>query len=548
MPAAMESARPTPLRLQAIATDLNELSACAADPESLNTWVGSLPMANLPAATTHLLALVSELPRLRTDYLSRLELLETIRPTVYYMCARIDRQSAALGINWNESLEDAQALQRTLAHGYKSVVLSALPVVTDDRAAREAMLQALHRALTDLSHVHLRFSRHYLGPEAGHWLHMNQLFLIAHTRGFASHKVRDPEHHNPVATSIADAWLRPVLLSIARPNQLRSSELNQLFNALEQWSNQASIVSEPEGGSWHTDLSSDRAPSKTAPTKPREQALTISTDVLAYELEAFLQEIPSTVPVPDYVSEKLLRHLVAVWSRPRSREHSRLVIAEDVEVGIGLRVASTCFAREMDERRELQRRESDTAELRGPLPPLATHRTRSADTSPLGFRLLWPEGLPPSAQIGEIVAVREKGSRQWRVGVLRWIGGQRNGSAVTGIELLAPTAVPISARVVRTRGGITGFAKALLLPAIPSQNRPASMITPRVPFQPMQKIQIQRGRMQSNVHLGHCIGQTENYNQFAFRMLGSYLENRQGNLTMGVLSEQPGEPRPTNGD
>ena len=131
---------------------------------------------------------------------------------------------------------------------------------------------------------------------------------------------------------------------------------------------------------------------------------------------------------------------------------------------------------------------------------------------------------------------------------MRWIGGDRAGAVVTGVELLAPTAVPISARVVRTRGGITGFAKALLLPAIPSQNRPPTMITPRVPFQPMQKIQIQRGRMQSNVHLGQCIGQTENYNQFAFRMLGSYLENRQGGPTMGDLSKQPGAHRPTNAE
>lgn len=540
----MEDPRNITHHLTAIATDLNELSACAADPESMNTWLGTLPMANLNAATMHLLALVSELPRLRTDFLTRLELLETVRPTVYYMCARIDRQGAALGIRWNEALEDAQALQRTLAHGYKSVALGALPVAADERSARDALLQALHRALSDLAHVNLRFARHYLTPEPGHWLHLNQLFQIARSLDVTDHKIRDAESHHPVATTIAQAWLRPALLAITRPNQLRVNELNQLFNALEQWSSQATLVDERRGGSWTVDLSGDQPPMAIKPSSQGEQLLTFSTDVLAYELEAFLQEIPSSVPVPDYVSEKLLRHLSAVWSRGQTRNHRRLVVADEVEIGIGLRVASNCFAREMEDRRI---RTMPAPEIQAERPPLTTHQTRACDTSPLGFRLLWPEGLPPAAQIGEIVSVREKGDSTWRVGVLRWIGGNRNGTAVTGIELLAPTAVPISARVVRTRGGITGFAKALLLPAIPSQNRPASMITPRVPFQAMQKIQIQRGRMQSNVHLGQCIGQTENYNQFAFRMLGSYLENRGPDQTMGAQSNRPGAQRPTNG-
>jgi len=43
-------------------TDLNELSACLADADSLNAWVSSLPMVNLAAATAHLSALVAEIP------------------------------------------------------------------------------------------------------------------------------------------------------------------------------------------------------------------------------------------------------------------------------------------------------------------------------------------------------------------------------------------------------------------------------------------------------------------------------------------------------
>lgn len=54
-------------------------------------------MANLYASTCQVLELVDELCHLRTDYLTRLELLESIRSTVYYMCARIERQNVSGG-------------------------------------------------------------------------------------------------------------------------------------------------------------------------------------------------------------------------------------------------------------------------------------------------------------------------------------------------------------------------------------------------------------------------------------------------------------------
>ena len=49
----------------------------------------------------------------------------------------------------------------------------------------------------------------------------------------------------------------------------------------------------------------------------------IRTDVLVYELEAYLNEIACDIPVPDYVEEGLLRHLVTAWSMMRKRTFRR---------------------------------------------------------------------------------------------------------------------------------------------------------------------------------------------------------------------------------
>lgn len=547
----MEDPRTVTHLLTAESADLNSLNTCQADPDAINTWVAALPMANLHASTTQVLELVDELCRLRTDYLTRLELLESVRSTVYYMCARIERQTVPGGTRWTPQLEQAQLLQQKLATGYKNVVLAALPICNEDKSAREAVINGLHRAISDLSRILLRSHRHYLTPDTGIWLHLNQLFHIARFCGLAEQKVRDSENHNQAPTTIMEAWMRPVLLALAKPNQLRPMELNQLFNALEIWSNQAELRPAESKDLFTVDLQQDRPPGSTGQVRSSPVLLGLNTEVLAYELEAFLREIPSSVVVPEFIGAKVLQHVASAWSTAQVRQHQRLPLAESVEIGIGLRVAAACFAHEIETARTKSSAEQTAGKAKADAPAPVNgppvHTTAARDTSPLGFNVKWPEGLPASAQIGELLSVKEASSNQWRIGVLRWICGSKGGVATTGVELLSPTAVPVSARVVKTKGGSTVFAKALLLPALPAMQRPASLITPRVPFQPMQKIQIQRGRTQSNIHLGSCIGQTENYNQFSFRMLGSYLENQPTGLTMKAIMQTHGATRPTNG-
>jgi cyclic-di-GMP-binding protein len=546
----MEDPRTVIHLLTAEPADLNSLHTCQADPDAINVWVAALPMANLLASTTQLLELVGELCRLRTDYLTRLELLESIRSTVYYMSARIERNNVSGGTRWNPQLEQAQSLQQKLATGYKNVVLAALPILNEDKSAREAVINGLHRAISDLSRILLRSHRHYLTPDTGIWLQLNQLFHIARSCGLTEQKVRDSENHNQAPTTILEAWMRPVLVALAKPNQLRPMELNQLFNALETWSGQAEVRPAESKDLFTVDLRQDRPPASTAQIRSNPALLGLNTEVLAYELEAFLREIPSSVVVPEFVGAKVLQHVASAWSTAQVRQHQRLPLAESVEIGIGLRVAAACFAYEIETARTKasteQTNRTKTSDAPTPVNGPTVHITQARDTSPLGFNVQWPEGLPASAQIGELLSVKEASSDQWRIGVLRWIGGSKGGTATTGVELLSPTAVPVSARVVKTKGGSTAFAKALLLPALPAMQRPASLITPRVPFQPMQKIQIQRGRTQSNIHLGSCIGQTENYNQFSFRMLGSYLENQPTGLTMNALTQSQGANRSTN--
>ncbi len=71
-----------------------------------------------------------------------------------------------------------------------------------------------------------------------------------------------------------------------------------------------------------------------------------------------------------------------------------------------------------------------------------------------------------------------------------------------------------------------------MLPELTPIGQPATLITPRVPFQPGQKIHVQKQGVRSTVQLTNCVLRTESVNQFTYRMLSGYLENSQVTLKM----------------
>ncbi len=101
-----------------------------------------------------------------------------------------------------------------------------------------------------------------------------------------------------------------------------------------------------------------------------------------------------------------------------------------------------------------------------------------------------------------------------------------------GIELLAPRAVAVAARVILKVGGPTTYARALMLPELSPIGQPATLITPRLPFQAGQKIHIQKQGVRNTAQLTKCLLRTESVNQFTYRMLAGYLENTQPTLKM----------------
>ncbi len=583
-------------RIIAPAPTLARLSFCETDPSALTEWVIALPMANTADAASRIRQATYEIARLNVDPERRMELLEQVRPILHYLCARLDRNAASSTSQSDAIARLAQGLQTDLCAGYKSVVAAALDQNPGDHPARfqddDLLPMAIHRALSDLSRTLLRTLQFYVEPADRLWLELNQLYLIAERLELEGRKLEDAENHASPVTTPMSAYLRSVLLACSKPNQMRYRQLAEVFNYLETWSTYVSLERDATSALFAVDLASDDGPIYKRLMRDAVEPRGIRTDALVFEIECYLRGAACSIRVPEGASEGQLRHLAAAWGMMRPRSHRRTTASGLVKACVGLRDAhyflsgGTEFADLLDDPEALAQQEvnpflADRAHRRDPKqtavkdvwddafdvtrripenphiadpnrilrdgrerdpaaaresPPdsAGSHQiydTTAIDTSPGGYQIRWNDPLPPHLQTGEVLAMREAADSRWSVAVVRWIRQDQQGTAM-GIELLSPRAIPVAARVIQKLGGPTTYARALMLPELKPIGQPATLITPRVPFQAGQKVHVQKQGVRSTAQLTKCVLRTESVSRFTYRMLSGYLENAHVTLKM----------------
>jgi len=581
-------------RLNVPPRDLPTLSFSVPDVAALGDWVAQLPMANTIETSGLLHRAVTEIGRLSSaDARERFALLEAVRPSLHYICARLDRSSGQSASAGEGHAQLAQALQSQIALGYKSVVRELLATATD-ALERNVAGHAIHRAVSDCSRTLVRAAQYYATVPAGTWFELNHLLRTAEAIGVADEPYVDDENHGGADISITDVYLRAAMFAVCKPNQLRPPQLSMVFNALEQWTPELTITEARDDTLFVVDLDSDDAPTyREVGTHTGDCVRGIRTDVLVYGLEAYLSEIATDVAVPDYVDTELLRHLVHAWGVLKKRSFRRTRATGPMKVCVGLRnvhyfvSGGVEFAEQVGTTEALLKREINPF-LNGDTPMITTKardvwdnafdvrggripvnpniedpdrillRRRSSpppsganagaypsydaeiiDTSPAGYCIRWTTAAPAQMVSGDLIAVREQHSARWVLAVIRWIR-HSDEDVRAGIELLSPKAIPVAIRLVQKRGGPAEHARALLLPEIPSIAQPAMLITPRVPFRESQKVCIERQGIEAMAQLMRRVRMTESFTQFTFRMLDGYLESIEIALNMETLWDMIG--------
>src|SRR5690554_277137 len=553
------------------------LSFCDTTPKAFKAWIDQLPMANIGEVSRQLYHAIIELNHLFLTPQQRLQFLELVRDKIHFVCNELSRHYLGLAIALPEKQRKianlSQALQLHLASGYKLCLLEALDDGGLDKN-RKLIATAIHRATSELASTILRSHQLYCPSPAQSWLECHRMFRFAHRNKLTEMAVEDSTLKLRQASTVADSYKRLLLLGCARPNQLRQTELLQAYDLFEGWTAHSQCGTNiGEDSLFVVNLERDNSPvyRSLLEHKPGDESFGFDTRELATMISASLdarlrqQPAPDTLKIPGNVNETLLTHLSQALGILAKRNFNRIASQGTLEVCVGLTAAHYFIAGEKsftefvtgndngpeDEEnafiRKSRKREdawgsahdvapsdehlhaADTPiNFRGsfgntPTPTTDKNRPKShstllVNTSPGGYCVSWEASVPPSMQAGEILGVREQRSHPWSIAVVRWIRQVKNHGTQIGIELLAPSGSPCGVRLLQKVGNSSEYLRGLLLPEISVVNQAATLITPRLPFQPGSRVSMLHDGREDQGQLIKKVSSTGSISQFELKL------------------------------
>lgn len=567
------------------------LSFCDGSPRDLKRWIAGLPKANIGETARQLYQSLVELNQFLTPSENRLQLLELLRPEVSFVCQHLERhflnQAIVLDERPRKVANLCQALQNHLAVGYKLIISRAMTRSGKDR--EQLLAVALQRASHSLCSPLIRASQLYCPVPEGLWLELHQLYQIACEQRLQRQVIRDPLARHTPGLSLEQTYVTALLLGCARTNQMRQNGIARLAEALEPWS---TLVKLQAGD--HPNSLFVLAPQVDGPPRYKSlyqsselhNLLGIDTQPLVDAIKEYLaqpeeERSKSHLLIPDGISLDLLQHVAAAWGDIAERTFQRTagqgnltlcigmtalhfflsgrrsfaeVLKRPVEIGAAVFKPSTgepdIWSNAFDAQRsaadeihfeEIQYTKVTPGEQTVPETSSETYPTYPlaiVNHSPGGYCLSWPKDVPSQLQAGELLGVQDSPSQGWSVAIVRWIRQVRGGGTQMGIELIAPHARPCGLQLLRKAEQNSQYLRALLLPEISAISRPASLITPRLPFQEGSKVLINDHGEEHRAVLTRKQVSSGSFSQFEYRRVG----NEEGAAGKPVTASQSQKP------
>ncbi len=549
------------------------LSFCNATARDLKYWLDHLPKANLGETARQLYQGLIELNQLKLPVETRLQLLELFRPEVQFVCQHLERhflnQSIVLDERPRKVANLCQALQNHLAIGYKLIVVREATRVSHERA--QLLAAAIQRAIRALCGPLTRSSQLYCPVPEGLWLELHQLYQLARQHGLQKLSIRDSLARNAEGLTIEQAYLVALMLGSARCNQMRQHNIARLAEVLEGWSSQIRVQPADAPSTLFV-----VAPQVDGPPRYRtlfqegelSGGLGIDPQPLVDLIKEYLLLLPENrsqarLKVPEGVSVDLLQHLAAAWGDIAERTFQRTVGQGQLIVCIGMSALHYFLAgrqhftdvlkhhqtpdfsaKAKTEVKDAWANAFDARQIKEWQPGMALEEIEytpitPADTgvtvieapseeypvftlpivnhSPGGYCLTWPKEIPSQLQAGELLGIQDDPDQSWTIAVVRWIRQVRGGGTQMGIELIAPLAQPCGLQLLRKTEQGSQYLRALLLPEISAISRPATVITPRLPFQEGNKVQINLQGEERRATLTRKVTATGSFTQFEYR-------------------------------
>lgn len=526
---------------------LSKLAFCDSNkPSAVGRWLDSLHATNISRTSVLLYKNIPEINQLKTDAKSRLDIAETLRPSVQHCIEGLTRdflhQPLVLPQGAQKTSIIAQALQKSLMDCYSLSVRDLCEKSKGKNAGNESLALALHRAITSIGLLFFRSYQIYAQTPHGLWLTLHGYYQIAKYYNLTETCIEDPLLKHANRCSIQAAYLRVLMLSTARSNQLGHFELEQTYDCLETWCHHVKVLPEITSDSknfYVVNVDNDKPPyyKSRFDGKNGEHLLELNFQKLMGPLSAYANgsrgpDKLGNIDIPKDFPAALLEHLIDTWGTIAQRKQERRAISSFAEVCIGLNDCHYFLSGEKNFKELLVTEDEDTPTWRGSnfssSSPLHKNRAERPiykvsiqNISSGGYCLLWKGEVPAIVETGEILGIRDVGRRSWHVGIVRWIRKLKNSSQI-GVRLLSNHAKPYAIAQDLANGTEQDYKQALYIPPGKFGESPASILTATIPFQESSQVLLRNGEKTSAAMLDRCLLSTASIRQFSYNSVDAH--------------------------
>lgn len=506
-------------------------------------WVEQLRATQAVQTGADLYRALPEVLRLKTEAVTRYEMLEALRPAVHQAVQGLTKEFLHQPLLLPEQAQKtaiiAQALQKNMLDGYSLVVLELAKSTKVNNYERLIFNQALHRAITALGLLFIRSFQLYTQVPSGLWSQLHTLYRCAKFYELHDGLVQDLLYTQSLS-SIEDAYMRVLALGAGRLNQVAQNDVQWVYDALGEWSHHIRplpLSKQDKDNLYWVNLNRDRGPQLKARYEgPQDEALIeLNFKPLLNQLDRKenLAADNRRLVIPDDFPVNLINHLRDAWGNLSNRDLDRRQAGEAASVCIGfsechyqmageqtfdkfLQIEPTGQSYELPSFANLGRlgKGAEVEEMR--LASLGqVFDVTLLNLSAGGYCLQWNTDVPAQLEAGELIALREAGRRSWNLCVVRWIRRLKTASQM-GLQLISTQAQAFAASAQYDDGSYSDYMRAFYVPAARQGLTPASLVTAPMPFQEHQSVRLKQDDRTVPAKLEKCIFATAKLRQFAF--------------------------------
>lgn len=537
------------------AQELAKLSFCkSAKVGEVKKWVNGLHATQVMQTSSALYSAVPEIPRLKTEYANRLDILEAVRPSVQYCILGLEKsflnQPLVLPEAAQKALLVAQSLQKNMIDGYVATMIQITQKGKANKQTFDMLSKAIHRAITGIGLLFFRNYQMYSQPPASLWSTLHILYQVASYYKLTDNAVEDPASNSGRTLTIESAYIRVLMLASAKTNQVSQSDIDFAFKSFDSWCQavkiREGISSNPENF-FVVNLLSSQGPTYKAKVENPQKGHYIELDFqvllsLLAKQDSNSEEVVgggATIKVPKEFPDTLLRHLIDNWSNTAERRFDRKQSEVSADVCIGFTDCHyyVCNGQGFDYflRAAGSEEPQRISRFSQGITPAAqfngmedgsqapTYRIVIQNVSAGGYCLLWRNDISSKVSAGEMIGVKELGKRTWSVGVIRWVRQLKNASQM-GVQIIANNPKPYGLAQCYDMGGNSDYMRCLFIPPSKHGQGTPTLLTASVPFQEFDKVRIIDGEREWSAKLDRAMFSTKTVQQFKFRNLDTGVE------------------------